>query len=159
MGGIAAALVEIATHKVMVGVPASKAQRDDPSEAINNAEIGYLNEHGAPEANIPARPHLVPGARSIRTEVVRRFKAIGQQALSGDIKAVTRGLHAVGLLGQAAVRKRITDGPFEPLADSTLYARQHRKVAPRQGEKPLIDTGQYRNSITYVIRGKGGKDA
>jgi hypothetical protein len=70
---------------------------------------------------------------------------------------------------QNAVRTKITDGPFAPLADSTLRARARRGRkgavaelksraqgnAPNNANaKPLIDTGQLRKSITYVVRKK-----
>jgi hypothetical protein len=57
-----------------------------------------------------------------------------------------------GLIAESSVRKKINEGPFEPLAPKTL---QERKRRGRTGEKPLIDTGQLRNSVTYVIRPKG----
>ncbi len=59
-----------------------------------------------------------------------------------------------GLMGQDAVRGKITSGPFVPLAPATLRAR---KAKGRTGEKPLIDTGQLRAAYTYVIRAKGSK--
>ncbi|MBX4298880.1 hypothetical protein K4H04_24285, partial [Mycobacterium tuberculosis] len=63
------------------------------------------------------------------------------------------------------MRAKITEGPFVPLAAATLRARARRgrsgaakELASRaagnapdnSNAKPLIDTGQYRQAITYV---------
>jgi hypothetical protein len=50
------------------------------------------------------------------------------------------------------VRAFITAGQgFAPLAAATLAARRRKG---RTGTKPLIDTGQLRRAITYVLRRK-----
>ena len=146
-----AAVRSLGRDRVLVGIPSSAPGRRN-GEPITNAELGYIHEFGAPAANIPARPFLIPGAESVRNEAAARMKVIGEQALDGDKAAVDRGLHAVGLLAQNAVRKKITDGPFEPLAPATLASRRARG---RTGTKPMLDTGQLRASITYVIERKG----
>ncbi len=143
------ALVKLASIRVMVGVPAEKGSRNDGG-TINNAAIAYIQEHGAPEAGIPARPFLKPGIESKEAEILSAFKKVGKAAfVDGDPAKVDRGFNAVGLIAQSAVRAKITDGPFEPLKPSTIAARNRRG---RTGTKPLIDTGQLRNSLTYVIR-------
>jgi hypothetical protein len=143
----------LTAHRVMVGIPSTKAVRDiQTGEPINNAALGYIHEHGAPEVNIPARPFLLPGVRSIRGEIVKRLRDAAKVALHGSPRAVMRAYHALGLLAQRTVRQKITEGPFVPLSPATLYRRQHRKVAPRKGTRPLIDTGQLRRAIDYVIR-------
>jgi hypothetical protein len=38
------------------------------------------------------------------------------------------------------------------LAERTLAAR---KARGRTGEKPLIDTGQLRNAVTFVVQARG----
>jgi hypothetical protein len=151
---IAAALKEVSTTRVMAGVPAEKGLRD-PEDAgekaggINNAALMFIHEFGAPEANIPARPVVYPAIRSIQKEVIAGLKAIGKFALAGQVEMVDKGFHALGILAQNAMRKRITDGPFEPLKPSTIAARRARG---RTGVRPLIDTGQLRRALTYVIR-------
>lgn len=147
---VAASIKALANQQVLVGVPSSTAGRTDVP--ITNAVIGYIMENGSPSQNIPARPFLVPGVRNAMAEVRKRLRAAATTALSGNPGAVDRALHAVGLVAVNAVRKKITDGPFAPLAPSTLAQRQARG---RTGDRPLIDTGQLRQSITYVIRKRG----
>jgi hypothetical protein len=142
-------------QRVMVGIPQEKnAERDDGT--ITNAEIGYINEFGEPEMNIPARPHLVPGIREAIPKIVPVMRKGAVAAMDGSAAAAD-ALTAVGLIGQVAVQKKITDGPFQALSERTIYNRQHRRIAPRMGTKPLIDTGAYRQAITFVIRKLTGR--
>lgn len=144
------ALKALLKDQVMVGVPAENAERD--GDEINNAVIGYTNETGVPERNLPARPHLVPGVQSVLPQIEERMKKAFIVATTGDVTAVEKAQHAIGLVAQNAVRTQI-DATLSPaLSPVTLYRRKTRKIAPRTGTKPLLDTGGYRNSITYVIR-------
>jgi hypothetical protein len=141
-------------EQVLVGIPAGEAPRRSdgtgPSE-INNATIGYIMENGSPAANIPERPHLRRGIEDVKAKIVERYEGTARAALNGQSNAVDAGHHAVGLIASSSVKARITEGPFTPLAPATLQKRRSRG---RTGEKPLIDTGQYRQSITYVVREK-----
>ena len=143
------AMHELASQRVLVGIPAEKAARRGGVE-INNAALGYIQEHGAPEVNIPARPFLVPGVRDIQDEVSDAFYNAGKAALSGHQGQMQQQLHAIGIKAQAAVRTKITEGPFVPLAASTIAARKRRGMRPPF--RPLIASGQMRNAVTYVIR-------
>lgn len=143
-------LHSIAQKDVLVGVPDSAPERDDDAE-YSNAQIGYINEFGSPPNNIPARPHLIAGVEAIEEQAAGILKRGGQRALAGDAQAVDQSLHAAGLLAVNSVRKTIQEGDFVPLAPYTL---QKRREAGRTGDKPLLDTGQYRNSQTYVVRKK-----
>jgi hypothetical protein len=82
---------------------------------------------------------------------------------------VDKGLHKVGLRVATSIKKKINEGVPPPLSEYTLRerARRGRKGAKQelanrasgmapstQLAKPLIDTGELRNSITYVIRSR-----
>lgn len=147
------AIDQLVGQKVMVGVPQANTQRrNDDNTSITNAEIGYLQETGSPAMNIPARPFLVPGVESEQKAIREQLGKGALQALAGSQSGVDKALHAAGIVAQNAVRRHINNGDFEPLSEATLAARRRRG---RTGTKPLIDTGQLRNSITYVIRDKG----
>lgn len=145
---------QLSDNHVLVGIPAEKADRDGPGEdgSVNNAMIGYINEFGSPAMNIPARPHLFPGVRSVKNDIVQRLKAAARVAILGSQLRVLQAQHTIGLVCQNAVRGKITEGLSPALSPKTLYNRKNRKIAPRMGEMPLIDKGIYRRSITYVIR-------
>jgi hypothetical protein len=138
--------------RVLVGIPAENALRKpEPGEPreVNNAMLGFIHENGSPARNIPARPFLVPGVRDARAAIAGQLGSASRATLAGKSTDADRTLHAVGLIAQNAVRKRIVNGPFEPLKPKTLAARRRKG---RTGTKPLIDTGQLKNSITYVVR-------
>lgn len=156
---------------VLVGVPADKSHRDG-SKPIGNAALAYIHDNGAPEVNVPARPFMVPGIENAQNKIAERMRAAAEAAIDGRPEGVTRNLNAAGLIAQASIRARITEGIPPPLADSTIRGRRYQRgtATMRAGEvkelsrraagrdpsvglvKPLINTGQLRNAITYVIR-------
>lgn len=153
MPALRKALGALTVHRVLVGIPTEKGLRKpevgEAKEPPNNAQIGYWMEFGVPESNIPARPFLNPGIANVQPQINARFEKCARDALGDGDPSVDATLNIVGLIAQNAIRAKITDGPFIPLHPATLAARRHRG---RTGEKPLIDTGQLRASITYVIR-------
>jgi hypothetical protein len=168
LGDVLKAVSSLMERDVLVGVPDSSLGRKDDAP-IGNAAIGYIMENGSPANNIPARPHLVPGVASVQDEIAERLRKGSIAALDGSTSGAEAALNAAGMIGQKAVRAKITDGPFMALSDATLRARARRgrKGAAKELEsraagnqpdnanaKPLVDTGQYRQSITYVIRKK-----
>lgn len=138
--------------KCYVGIPGDAPARqpeDEGDTPPSNALIGYVQEFGEPDLNIPARPFLHPGIEAAMPQIEPRLRAMGRAALEGDLAAIQQGYTAVGLIAQNAVRAQITDGDFAPLAEATLEARRRRG---RTGTKPLIDTAQLRNSVTFVVK-------
>jgi hypothetical protein len=157
-------LKALANKRVMVGIPAKDAERRE--KGPTNAALGYWHEFGIPENNLPARPFLRPGVASVQQNSIRRLKQAASAALHGNDHAMMSELRAAGQEAASAVQQKITDGPFEPLAPSTIRARERKllgttALTPSQRAagfadiKPLIDTGQLRASITYVIRDRG----
>lgn len=147
------AAVDLMTNtQILVGVPATEALRKpEPGEPStpNNAMLAYVHENGDAAGRIPPRPFMNPGVQENRQNIETGMGKVARAALDGNEAAVDRGLHAVGLSTQAAIRRKITTGPFLPLSPRTLARRRARG---RMGTKPLIDTGQLRNAINYVLR-------
>ncbi|MCA8492563.1 hypothetical protein [Burkholderia arboris] len=139
-------------QEVLVGVPDSTAGRKDDGEPLSNAEIGYIQETGSPANNIPARPHLVPGVQDARPKFEPQLQKGVEAALDGDLEQVQRRLNMAGIAAQNSVRAKVNSNISPQLAESTLEARRRRGITR---ENTLVDTGQYRNSITYVIRKTG----
>jgi hypothetical protein len=133
---------------VMVGVPHDKDSRTDGKET--NAQVAMLQEFGSGAKNIPPRPFLIPGIKMAQKEVAEILKDGAKNALHGG--SIEVALNKAGLIGQNHVKDQIRNGDFKPLAKSTLEARRDRRKNGRAGTKPLIDTGQLLNSITYVVR-------
>jgi len=140
------AILALAQKDVLIGVPEGAGEHEDAE--ITNAQLAYIHEFGAPAANIPARPFLHPGIEHAQGKITEQMKKAGQAATERDPKKVEKALNAAGLIGQNSVRAAITDGDFVPLKPATVAARER---AGHSGDKPLIVTGQLRNSITYVV--------
>ena len=95
--------------------------------------------------------------------------------MDGQIAKINVELKSAGLIAQRTVKQVISAGDFAPLSEATLRARANRKVGGGVGirkgaraelesraagnlpstefAKPLVDTGQLRNAITFVVRG------
>lgn len=164
------ALRAISKKDVLVGIPAEDSQREDVP--FGNAGIGYINEKGSPAQNIPARPHLQPGVKSVEDQTIPLLKAAAQAALDGNMSGADRALNQAGTVAANGVKRYMTITGFTPLAESTLEARaaRGRKGAAKElasraagnppdnaNARPLIDTGQYRRAITSVVRNKNAK--
>ena len=141
--------------KLLVGIPSDAKQpagtgKDPPPLWL----IGYINEFGDEDLNIPPRPFLVPGVESVRDDIVKQLNKGVAGAFTGDLSAPDKAMHAAGLVAQAAVKQRLIEGPFTPLKPATIYNRQHRKdPPPNKRTAPLIDTRALFNAVNYAVKG------
>lgn len=135
---------------VLVGVPAENGVRRD-GEGMTNAALAYIHDNGSAAAHIPARPFMRPGIVEAQDKITGALKRGAQDALKGNANGVQRALNVAGLTAQSSIRAKINSGIEPELSPRTLAAREARG---RKGTKPLIDTGQLRNSINYVVRKK-----
>ncbi|WP_145498542.1 hypothetical protein [Yersinia bercovieri] len=185
VNSVLAALKSIGNKDVLVGIPESTSSRS-PEEGekvtIGNAQIGYINEYGSPAQNIPARPHLQPGVQSVQDRTIEKLKQAAQATFDGNSGAADKALNQAGKIASNAVKRYMTITNLVPLADSTIAARARRgrKGAARElarrttdgaimdkndsgqlisntNARPLIDEGQYRRAMTYVVRSKNAK--
>lgn len=165
----------LATVEVLVGVPAEETDREDEDSGnMTNAALLYIHENGMPEQNIPSRPSLGPAIAENTDTIADDLGRIAKRVLHGNPGAVEAGYHILGTNMASAVRNKINDGIAPGLAPSTLRkrARKGRKGAAAELErrkqpgtsrddqagldlaKPLVDTAEMRNAITYAIRQK-----
>ncbi|MCL8000204.1 hypothetical protein M8994_18395 [Brucella sp. 21LCYQ03] len=135
---------------VLVGIPAQGNSRED---GMNNAAIGYINETGDPERNLPARPFLVPGVDSVKDDIAKQLRKAAEASLDGRNEAVLDRLDEAGNRAVDAVKSTIVNGEFAPLSERTKADRAKRG----QDFKPLFDTGELYRSIKHVVRKKGQK--
>lgn len=165
----------LADREVLVGFPEDTSQRQDDPTGPTNAALGYIHDHGAPEQSIPARPFMIPGMRAVRDRVTSMLQrtakrvVIDKSALNVDME-----MEKVGLVVATSIKREINEGVPPPLAEATLRGRMARGPgssvaqgafwelawrdagAPASTEiaKPLIDTGQLRNAVNFVVRSK-----
>lgn len=104
---------------------------------------GAVHNFGSPSQGIPARPWLKEGVAEGVSKYQRFADANVIKVMLGEMDGNT--YHStLGELGKAEVQKYIRNGDFAPLAAATIE---------RKGSsKPLIDTGQMRNAITYEVK-------
>lgn len=162
------ALRSIKSQQVLVGVPEGKDAREDST--IGNAQIGYQNEFGSPALNIPPRPHLVPGVESSLSQTIPLMNKAATAAIAGDHTAVSSYMNQAGIVAVGKVQSYIQNANFVPLSTKTIEERAKKGRAGAQQEldyrmingftpsensndlaRPLIDTGSYIHSITYVV--------
>jgi hypothetical protein len=124
------------------------------ADGITLAGIAAVHEYGAVIENgfgkgirivIPERSFIRSWAAEKREEIGRVCGALYNRVVSGELSA-DKALRELGQYGVAGIKKKIDEGPFVPLAESTLRMRANG------GTKPLIDTAVMRNSIRAEVR-------
>lgn len=155
------AIAALTKSACLVGFPASEAARNlEPGESgqpMTNAALGYLQDNGSPAANIPARPFMEPGvaaaAGAISAVYSKAAKAVLDQPSSAD--AIVDAAHnRVGLTAQDAIQSKIESGIPPALSGRTIADRK-RRFGDDATETPLIESGQMKAAVTYVLRRKG----
>jgi hypothetical protein len=164
----------LANTVVMVGVPSDKTTRKEGT-ALTNADLAYIHDKGAPEANIPARPFMEPGIRAVQKEITDEMVKAGNAALgTKGAQSVGTYLNRVGIIASRSIKAVIGAGIPPPLAPSTIAGRIRRIKGKKRRQKitdaqaagipdsrqmgmegiftPLVVTAQLRNAITYVLR-------
>lgn len=141
-------LKKIQGQEVFIGFQAGTIKHKDENGnegTIDMLDVVAWNEFGT--ANSPPRPFLRQTVDE-NQDKISRFTAL-QSARLADGVGAENILEQLGLFGKKLVQKQIRDGTFAPNAPSTIRAKK--------SSKPLIDTGQMRQSVQYIIRAKGGK--
>ncbi|HFX6477075.1 TPA: hypothetical protein ACIFD1_003378 [Acinetobacter baumannii] len=160
------AVAKLSQMDVLVGIPHGEARTD--GDGLTNAQIGYLQETGSPSQNIPERPFLVPGVEEVQEPVGDKLVKAVDAALDGNSQRMMKLLESAGMIAMNSVRAYFVNGEFAPLSLATIRARARRgrkgaKQYLKQLEsgpaetglvRPLIDTGELRKSVTYVIMKK-----
>lgn len=139
-----AELEKLKQNEVFIGYQAGHAKHtDEDGNTADMAEIAMFNELGT--STSPPRPFLRmtvdENKDKINQFVETQTKRIAQGA------SAEQCLKQMGAFGVSLVQEKIGNGTFEPNAESTVKAKG--------SDKPLIDTGQMRQSVHYVIK-KGG---
>lgn len=163
--------------QVLVGIPEANGARDNDEDSgpVTNAALGYIHEFGAPASNIPARPWLIPGVRKSARDYIPQLRGAAAAALDGKPDIVERSLRMAGILAAQGAKHEMATGNFVPLKPETVRARQYSRgtqskrkseiqylnlirqgVSPSTaqlatGIRPLINTRQLFNSVTYVV--------
>lgn len=104
--------------------------------------IATIHEYGAPRANIPERSYIRSTIRERKAELAALMARVVRLMIQGKLDE-HRALELIGAWFAGAIKGRIVSGPFTPLKPAT--------IARKGSDKPLIDTGQLKNSVTFVV--------
>jgi phage gpG-like protein len=117
-----------------VGFPIEMTEKHEDSDTTMQT-IAVVHEFGSPKNNVPARPYMRPAFDNNVKQLETMQLSAYNKALAGvnPLKAIGR----VGLFMQNKIKDAITAVTTPAL-----------KV--RIGGKPLVDSGQFRNSVTHV---------
>jgi hypothetical protein len=148
------ALKELSDISIVVGAPEDAKPRDDSK--LTNAQIGYIHEHGAPEINLPARPHLKPGVEAVQRQISEQLQLAWDAAMAG--KNYMRYVAEAGSVAVKSVRSYIR-GRIPPALEPSTLQRKRARGDKRVSTIPLYDTRQYYKSLTWIMRKKGDRAA
>lgn len=130
--------------EVYVGIPEDKAPRENDT-GVTNAELMFIHTNGSPLRGIPARPSIEPSIKKNQEAISAEMKVAMQLALEGKADETKLQLDRVGDFASGKAREYFTD-PDNGWEDNSPLT-----VALKGSDKPLIDTGELRKSITYVV--------
>lgn len=110
----------------------------------------YLQEHGSPAWQSPPRPVIEPAIEDPENKkrIAEQLKQVITDALDGDTNIMKADLNGAGMVAQNAVRDWFTNPKNEWAPNSPLTVKR------KGSDRPLIDTGELRKSISYVVREK-----
>ena len=149
-----------------VGIPEknSGAGRDD--KGINNVQLAYIHSQGSALMGIPARPFIEPAIEleENKEKIARQFKQAFLAALKADRDGARVALNKAGMQAEKAVKTYIGSDALAPNAPITIHGgwmmnkKSHKPfyVKGKGNRPPLINTGNLRMAVTYVIE-EGGK--
>ncbi len=107
------------------------------------AGLGALHEFGAPAAGIPERSVIRATFDAKQSELAALQAQLAGQIIAGKT-TVERALGIMGLRFQSWCQQRITSGSLAPNAPRT--------IARKGSDRPLVDTGQLVQAITFAVR-------
>lgn len=174
---IIGAVRTILNVEILVGVPSDTTDRPEGLEpqsegAMTNAAIAYVQDQGSAEAHIPQREFMRPGIAQGAPAITGKLAAAMRAAMRGNAMLAEMSMQQAGLIAQRSIQDYMGQGIPPPLSDYTLRRRNART---KKGSKsaqyemsrraqglvpsttyaiPLIDTGELRKSIKYVIRSR-----
>lgn len=139
-------LQALADRDILIGVPEAKSSRK--SGDITNAELAFIHSEGSPARNIPPRPFLQPAIEANQDRIAELHRGLFKAALNGGAGRTEIELKKIGMYGQNIARDWFTN------PSNHWPALRPATIARKGSDKPLIDTGQLRKSVTYVIRNR-----
>lgn len=136
-----------AEHHGHGGAPHGKKTHERHGD-LTNVEIALIHEFGSPAMGIPERSFVRSSFRNHRPEYIGMLKKM-MPAVYRNKLSVNKMLAVVGAVMASDMKRGITDGAGIP---PPLKAET---IAAKGSDRPLIDSGQLVNSITWAVQ-EGG---
>ena len=154
------ALKELENTQALVGIPEDDKTRKKGH--ISNAALLYIHSNGSPQQGIPARPIIEPALEDNKERLGELMGKAVKASMAGDTAGMRRNLELAGKAGRDFSKAWFVNpsNNWKELSKPRRKSKQKKGsgINPETGaedkslDKPLIDTGQLRNSITYVLR-------
>ncbi len=141
---IEAKLKEISESQILIGIPKEAMQTKD-GKTFYLADIARVNNFGSKSRNIPARPFGTTLMPRFGKKIADFYKKEIATVLKGKRK-LKAALNRIGFVAAGYMKQNLSTGKWKPNAPITIKMKG--------SAKPLIDTGQMRQAITWVIRKK-----
>lgn len=126
---------------VLVGVQGDLAAEPHAGADVSNVQIATFQEFGTTRG-VPERPFLRGTIDENRERYANMVQKSAERIVDGK-SSVDKELALWGEKIVGDVKQRIAAGIDPPLQPAT--------IARKGSSKPLIDSGQLRNSITYTV--------
>jgi len=131
-------------EKLEVRVGYQQGENTDKETGADLADIAMWNEYGT--EYVPPRPFLRQSVDNYASQISAMCKA-QLQAIASKRSTAEQALNALGNMQRGLVQDEILDGEFVPNAPAT--------VRNKKSDTPLIDTGNMRQKVNFVIVPKG----
>lgn len=144
-GDVKAKLDKIINRRILVGIPQQEGLRDGE---VTNAQKLWENTVGSPLKHVPARPLLEPAVEDRLDEIGATLqRGVLAGLVIGD-EAMDAAYNRAGLMAQQAAVAWF-DNPKNNWKPNSPYT-----IQKKGSDAPLIDTGEMRKAITFIIEDK-----
>ena len=149
LGDLMTSLNKIINKKILVGIPMQEEQDEEGKKRkATNAQKLFWNSMGSPLKKIPSRKVLEPAIEDKLDEI---GEVLNKGVLMGIIagqEAMDKAYNRAGLMALQACINWF-DNPKNNWAPNSPHT-----IKQKGSDSPLIDTGEMRKSITYIIEDK-----
>lgn len=143
---VEAAVKELKSHDVLVGIPQEKSSRQGSKGKATNAELLFIHTNGSPIRGIPARPVLQPAIENDKERIGEMLGKAIDAATSGKKEEIVPALERAGMYASGKCKAWFTN------ASNGWKPNSKETIARKKSSRPLIDTAEMRKSITYVVK-------
>lgn len=142
-------VAKLETAVISVGFQGQSAlEQAGENAAATVVDVATFNEFGT--IDIPERPFMRFTFDQHQAAIVERVEIEHSAVIVGERKAV-QALSRIAIFLVGLIQRTMRESPSwaEPNAPATI---RKKTVAGKRGDVPLLDTGQLRASVSWVVR-------